>query len=84
MIKRNEGIIFAKTNVPMLLLSFESNNRLYGRTLNPINHERVLGSSSGGCAGLVACDAASLSLGTDIGESMRTQASFCEVYGFRP
>ena len=67
----------------MLLLSFESNNRLYGKTLNPINHDRVPGSSSGGCTGLVACDATSLSLKTDIGESIRAQASFCKVYGFR-
>ena len=44
----NYAIIFMKTNVPMLLLSYESNNRIYGRAKNPINPDRVPGGSSGG------------------------------------
>ena len=73
-----------KTNVPMLLLSMECNNRIFGKGMNPINHARVPGGSSGGCAGLVASGGTAISIGSDIGGSVRGPASFCGVYGFKP
>ena len=84
LIKKNGGIIFTKTNVPMLLLSLESNNRIYGKAMNPYNHDRVPGGSSGGWAALVAWNGTSLSLGTDIGGSLRAPASFWGTYWFKP
>jgi len=83
MIKKNGGIPFVKTNNPMLLLSMESYNRIYGRAMNPINHDRVPGGSSGGCAGLVCSDGTPLSIGSDIGGSIRCPSNFCGVYGFK-
>ena len=83
-IQQNGGIVFVKTNVPQMLLSMDSSNRLYGNSKNPINHDRVAGGSSGGCAALVACQGTSLSFCGDIGGSIRGPASFCGVYGFKP
>jgi len=36
LIREAGGIIFAKTNVPQTLLSFECSNPLWGRTLHPL------------------------------------------------
>lgn len=75
-VKQNGGIPFVKTNVPMLNMSMECNNRIFGRGRNPIKHDRVPGGSSGGCAGLVACKGTSISFGSDIGGSVRGPATF--------
>lgn len=83
-ILRNGGIPFVKTNVPMLLLSMESYNRIFGRTQNPIKHNRIPGGSSGGCAAVVQSKCSPISFGTDIGGSVRGPAHFCGVYGFKP
>ena len=72
----NGGIIFTKTNLPQLGLSCETNNRIFGRALNPVNHDRAPGGSSGGCAGLVTTQCSPLSFGTDVGGSVRSPASF--------
>ena len=72
----NGGIPFVKTNLPQLGLSLESNNRLFGKAMNPINHDRVPGGSSGGCAGLVTTQSSPISFGTDVGGSVRSPSSF--------
>jgi amidase len=48
------GIPLAKTNLPDLLFSFESDNLIYGRTNNPYDLARTPGGSSGGEAALFA------------------------------
>ena len=84
LIKKNGGIIFTKTNIPMLLLSLESNNRIYGKAMNPYNHNRVPGGSSGGWAALVAWNGTSFSIGGDIGGSLRVPATFWGTYWIKP
>ena len=83
-IKDNGAIMFVKTNVPQLLYSMDSTNRLYGKSKNPYNHERVTGGSSGGWTALVACKGTSFSFAGDIGGSIRGPASFWGNYGFKP
>jgi Asp-tRNA(Asn)/Glu-tRNA(Gln) amidotransferase A subunit family amidase len=65
-------------------LSVNTNNLIFGESKNPLNHERSCGGSSGGDAGLVAARCVPISLGTDIGGSLRFPASFCGIYGFKP
>ncbi|KAJ7993350.1 hypothetical protein DPEC_G00271510 [Dallia pectoralis] len=83
-LKRQGAIPFVKTNVPQGMLSFDCGNPIYGRTLNPHNHLKTSGGSSGGEGALVAGGGSVLGLGSDIGGSIRIPASFCGICGFKP
>lgn len=78
------AIPLAKSNVAQLLLYFEADNPVYGRTRNPWNAERTCGGSSGGEGALVAVQASPLGLGNDIGGSVRVPAAFCGVTALKP
>ena len=43
-----------------------------------------MGGSSGGEGGLITAQCSPIGIGTDIGGSIRTPASYCGVYGFKP
>jgi amidase len=76
--------VFGKSNVPTLLADWETNNPLYGKTVNPWNAERTPGGSSGGAAAALAAGLTGLELGSDIGGSIRNPANYCGVYGHKP
>ena len=78
------AIPIAKSNVAQALFYYESDNPVYGRTLNPWNGDRTPGGSSGGEAALIATGASSLGVGTDIGGSLRVPAAFCGVASLKP
>lgn len=78
------AIIYVKTANPQTLLSLETNNNIYGRTLNPYNRNTSAGGSSGGEGALVGCHGSLLGVGTDIGGSIRIPAAWCGLYGFKP
>ncbi|CAD8180408.1 unnamed protein product [Paramecium pentaurelia] len=84
MIKKARGIIFVRSNLPQLAMTFESTNRIFGRSLNPWNKDRAVGGSSGGEAALQAARCSVIGIGSDIGGSIRIPAAFCGVYGFKP
>lgn len=82
---RNVGaIVVGKTNVSQLLLFFESDNPVYGRTNNPWNLERTPGGSSGGEAAIIAAGGSALGIGTDLGGSIRVPAAFCGLASIKP
>ena len=64
--------------------SFETNNRIIGRSKNPYNLNFSPGGSSGGEAAIVGCHGSVLGLGTDVGGSVRVPAIFCGIVGFKP
>ncbi len=77
------AVILGKTNVPVALADIQSVNPIYGRTLNPLDHTRTPGGSSGGSAASLASGMVPLEFGTDIGGSIRTPAHFCGVFGHK-
>ena len=48
------GVLIGKTNAPVMLADFQTNNPVFGRTNNPWNVERTPGGSSGGAAAALA------------------------------
>ena len=78
------AIVVGKTNCPELLMGFESDNAVYGRTVNPYDAGRTCGGSSGGEAAVVAAGASPLGLGSDSGGSLRVPAHFCGVPTLKP
>ncbi|MCG0283649.1 amidase [Streptomyces sp. PSAA01] len=78
------AVVLGKTNVPLGLQDVQSFNEIYGTTNNPWDHGRTPGGSSGGSAAALACGFGALSIGSDIGGSLRTPAHFCGVYAHKP
>ncbi len=78
------GVILGKTNVPLGLGDWQSYNDIYGTTNNPFDLDRTPGGSSGGSAAALAAGYGPLSLGSDIGGSLRVPAFHCGVYAHKP
>jgi amidase len=83
-VKGAGGVILGKTNVPVGLGDWQSYNDIYGTTNNPYNLGRTPGGSSGGSSAAVAAGYGPLSLGSDIGGSLRVPAFHCGVYAHKP
>ncbi|KAL4785682.1 amidase signature domain-containing protein [Aspergillus varians] len=78
------AVLYVKTNIPQTLMTGDSDNNIYGRTLNPNNTNLTAGGSSGGEGALVAFRGSILGVGTDVAGSIRIPAICCGVYGFKP
>jgi amidase len=83
-IKDAGGVILGKTNVPIALGDWQSYNEIYGTTNNPFDLGRTPGGSSGGSSAALAAGYGALSIGTDIGGSLRVPAFHCGVYAHKP
>jgi amidase len=78
------SVLCGATNVPFQLLDCQAFNEIYGTSNNPWDLTRTPGGSSGGSAASLAAGMAFLSIGSDIGGSIRGPAAFCGVYGHKP
>uniref|UniRef100_A0A8C2TCN3 Fatty-acid amide hydrolase 1 n=1 Tax=Coturnix japonica TaxID=93934 RepID=A0A8C2TCN3_COTJA len=83
-LKRQGAIPFAKTNVPQSLFNYDCSNLIFGQTLNPLNHQKTPGGSSGGEGALIAGGGSLLGIGSDVGGSIRLPSSFCGLCGLKP
>jgi amidase len=83
-VKAAGGVILGKTNVPLALGDWQSYNDIYGTTNNPFDLARTPGGSSGGSSAALAAGYGPLSLGSDIGGSLRVPAFHCGVYAHKP
>jgi Asp-tRNA(Asn)/Glu-tRNA(Gln) amidotransferase A subunit family amidase len=78
------AIILGVTNTPELLMAWETDNLLYGRTNNPWALERTPGGSSGGEAAAIAAGMSAGGVGSDGGGSIRVPAHFSGICGLKP
>ncbi|KAF7590832.1 hypothetical protein BBP40_002301 [Aspergillus hancockii] len=78
------AVLYVKTNIPQTMMTGDSENNIYGRTLNPHNTNLTAGGSSGGEGALAAFRGSILGVGTDIAGSIRIPSLCCGVYGFKP
>jgi amidase len=83
-VKAAGAVILGKTNVPFLLGDWQSHNEIYGATKNPWDLTRTPGGSSGGSSAALVAGFGPLSLGSDIGGSLRTPAFYCGIYAHKP
>jgi amidase len=83
-LKAAGAVILGKTNTPVMLADWQTNNPLWGRTNNPYDVTKTPGGSSGGGAAAVASGMVPLEMGTDMGGSIRVPAAFCGIYGLKP
>lgn len=83
-IRKAGAIIIGKTNLPEMAMDYQTNSPVFGVTNNPWDLSRTPGGSTGGGAAAVASFMSALSLGNDLGGSIRIPSHFCGIYGLKP
>ena len=78
------AVLLGRTNLSQTMLFLEARNPIFGQTANPHSLAHTSGGSSGGDAAAVASGMSPLSVGTDIGGSVRVPAHFCGVAALKP
>src|SRR5450432_3409624 len=78
------AIVLGVTNAPDLLMAWETDNLLYGRTNNPWDLSRTPGGSSCGEAAAIASGCSAGGVGSDGGGSIRVPAHFSGICGLKP
>jgi Asp-tRNA(Asn)/Glu-tRNA(Gln) amidotransferase A subunit family amidase len=83
-LKNAGAIVLGVTNAPELLMAWETDNLLYGRTNSPWDLDRTPGGSSGGEAAAIAAGMSACGVGSDGGGSIRVPAHFSGICGLKP
>ena len=83
-LKNAGAIILGKTNLHELALEGLSVSSLGGQTINPYDHTRTPGGSSGGTGAAIAASFAVFGTGTDTVNSLRSPASANSLFSVRP
>ncbi len=78
-LKKAGAIVVGRTNTPEVSMRLNTDNPLYGRTLNPWDTDASPGGSSGGAGVSAAFGFGPIHHGNDIGGSLRCPASNCGV-----
>lgn len=83
-LKAAGAIIIGKTNMDAWAHGSSTETSDYGPTLNPYNHSKLAGGSSGGSAAAVSADEVIAAIGSETAGSIRQPASWCGVVGMKP
>ena len=78
------AIVLGKTNLPLLVHGFQSDNPIFGRSKNPWDLKRTPGGSTGGGAAALASGMSPLEIGSDYGGSGRIPAHYCGLFSIKP
>ena len=82
---RGAGAIpIGKTNVPEFGMGSQTYNTVYGTTVNPYDHTKTAGGSSGGAGAALAAGLLPFADGGDLGGSLRNPANFNNIVALRP
>lgn len=77
-------VMLGKTNTPLMAGDWQTYNNLFPTTNNPWDLARTPGGSTGGGAAATAAGLGYMTLGSDIGGSIRVPAHFCGLFGHKP
>jgi aspartyl-tRNA(Asn)/glutamyl-tRNA(Gln) amidotransferase subunit A len=77
-------VVLGKTNTPELGWKADTDNEVFGPTLNPWNLDHTPGGSSGGSAAAIAAGMVPLATGSDGGGSLRIPSSCCGLSTMKP
>lgn len=78
------AVFYCKTNLPQSMMTADSHNNVFGRTLNPYNLSHTAGGSTGGEAALLAMKGSVLGVTTDVAGSNRIPALCCGLSSIKP
>ena len=76
-------VVVGKTNTPELGWKPDTDNPVFGATLNPWNTDHTPGGSSGGSGAAIAAGMVPLATGSDGGGSLRIPSSCCGLSGVK-
>ncbi|MFN8278841.1 MAG: amidase family protein [Saprospiraceae bacterium] len=82
-LKSAGAIILGTTNVPFMLMDYQTQGEVYPTASNPYDTSRTPGGSTGGGAAALAAGMTALELGSDMGGSIRIPSAFCGLYGLK-
>jgi len=83
-LEENGAIVIAKSNTPEFGAGGNTDNDVFGPTLNPWDTRCTCGGSSGGSAVALATGEAWGAVGSDMAGSIRIPSAFSSVVGLRP
>ncbi|KAL6705373.1 hypothetical protein ACN47E_007022 [Coniothyrium glycines] len=78
------AVFYVKTNLPQTMMTADSHNNVFGRTLNPHNLSLTAGGSTGGEGALLAMKGSVLGIATDIAGSNRIPPLCCGTSSIKP
>lgn len=83
-LKAAGAIVLGNTNAPEMLMAYETDNLIAGRTNNPWDLDRTPGGSSGGESAAIAAGLSAGGVGSDGGGSIRVPAHYTGICGLKP
>ncbi|RDW77691.1 hypothetical protein BP6252_05744 [Coleophoma cylindrospora] len=83
-LKKLGAVVIAKSNLPQSIMWCETENPLWGLTVNPRDPDFTPGGSTGGEGALLTLHGSIVGWGTDIGGSIRIPSHMNGLYGLKP